>query len=133
MTFLATLASARSVDTSGTNLVLILTCLGIVAASAILALVPYRIALGRRARTDALLIAIVVWAVVLDGGAISTAIARSKWKDESEPRLETGFYDPSTADAGKPAWPFGTFAGLTAGYIAIVSWSATSRSREVRT
>jgi len=98
---------------------------GVVAASALLALVPYRIAIGRGggARAQPLLTALVIWALLLDASAITTAIARAKWQEEAELRLETGFYDPTTANVGKPAWPWRTWAGLAVGYAAIVVWA----------
>ena len=130
MTVAYLLAKANAGDAPGSDLALTMTWLLAIAGVAVAAFVPFRLASPRGQRRGEMLTAlIVVWAVIAAGSAIKTSLSRAKWAQDYELRLQSGFYDPADPSNTPPAWPWGTWARLAAGYGVIVLMAARGGGR----
>jgi len=117
------LAYAQTADMTDSNLHLILYWIGIIAASALLALVPLTIAASRRHRQAHLvLLACVVWGVLTAGVCLYAVMQQFNWATEYALRVESGYYDPQSS-TGAPALPLTTWGLLAVAYLGLITWS----------
>jgi hypothetical protein len=114
------LASAERTDLSGSDWIIILLMLGIIAAAAVATLVPIGIARHRRLRLAGLIaVGAMLWGLAAAGSAIQTAIAEFNWSRERLRLIQTGYYDPNDT-SGAPARPRVLWAALSGVYVALL-------------
>ena len=122
---LQTLAKANWSDDPGANMVLMMTWLVVIAGVAIAAFVPFRLAsAGGRRRGEGVTALIIVWALIAGFSGIRTSMTRSKWAQDYQIRLQSGYYDPADPQNVPPAWPWKTWAGLAVGYGVLMVFAA---------
>jgi hypothetical protein len=119
------LAKANWSDEPGANLVQMMTWLVLIAAVAIAAFLPFRLAIaGGRRRGEGLTALIVLWALIAAFSGIQTSMARSRWSQDYQIRLQSGYYDPADPHNVPPPRPWKTWAALAGGYAALIVLAA---------
>jgi hypothetical protein len=117
------LANAEQTDLSGSGTIIVLIALGVVAAVAVLALVP--IVLGRQRersggpRATGIIVGALLWALVTGATVTLWAASAYSWKQEQTRRLMTGYGDPHDV-SGAPSRPILLWAFLAGGYVALI-------------
>ena len=123
----AGVAKAELIDPTGSNLTTVLVFSAIVLAAGVLAFVPILLAWSRRhRRSDAIIAAALLWALIAAISAGTTTLAQMKYSHEHQLLIQSGYYDPNdTRDA--PAVPALLWAGLAGGYGAMIAWPLLTR------
>lgn len=121
------LASAEVTDLSGSGWWIVLIDLGVIAAVAVLALVPMVVARTRfHPRTEGIIAGAFLWGLVTAGSMTYTAITQYQWLRERSLLIKTGYYEPQN-DPGAPAWPWGLWVMGLVGYGVLVGYSLSSK------
>jgi hypothetical protein len=122
------LAYAESVDSTVSNLMTILICLGIVLVVAVVAMVPVLVARSRGHRkSDTLVAMAVLWGVLTAVSATSTALAQMKYSHEQLLLIQSGYFDPADV-TGAPKLPWVMWACLGGGYGILLVWAIAGRA-----
>lgn len=115
------LASADAPASPNWTLVLVLTYIGIIAATALLAFVIFRLAKGRGHRQIELLAGgAVVWGMLAAGLFLYASTRQLNWSNEQTTLIESGYYDPQDTTAA-PAWPWIATSVIAAAYAALIA------------
>jgi hypothetical protein len=123
------LASAEATDLSGSELVKVVVCIGVVLCTCVLVVVPAGIARYKRhRRADAILTVALLWGLLIAASVIQTALAQLDWSKEWLLLVKTGYYDPMDT-SGAPVWPWGMWGVLAAAYCALVIWALRGKGR----
>ncbi|HUO07724.1 MAG TPA: hypothetical protein VM008_05460 [Phycisphaerae bacterium] len=127
------LAYADPADQSDALLVLALESFAVVAAAALVAIVPIMICNARRhPRPDYLFGVCILWALVTVGDLLYLLFARYQWANEYRKLVMSGYYDPAnTADAPRPHWMLWLLLGLV--YAGLLISAARGQRNAART
>ena len=125
------LAYARNVDSTESNLSIVLLCAGLVIAAAACALVPILMSRSRRhVQSDAVLGLAILWALVAAGVSANACIQQMKWSDERTLRIESGYYDPKD-QSDAPRLPWEIWSAIALAYAGLVLWPLYGRRKDV--
>jgi len=125
------LAYARNVDSSESNLSIVLLCAGLVIAAAALALIPILMSRSRRhVQSDAVLGLGILCALVTAGVTAHACMQQMKWSDERTLRIESGYYDPQD-QSDAPRLPWEIWSALAIAYAGLVLWPMHGRRKDV--
>jgi hypothetical protein len=126
------LAYAEQADLSGSAWTIILLALAVIAAAAVLSLVP--IGLARRRGnpwTGNLAVGALLWGLIAAGSVIYSLWIQANWKQEWLRRIATGYLDPRDP-TGQPAQPWWLWIALAAAYALLVAAAVARRGADGR-
>ncbi|HEX4794468.1 MAG TPA: hypothetical protein VH370_11780 [Humisphaera sp.] len=125
------LAYARNVDSTESNLSIVLLCAGLIIAAAALGLIPILLSRSRRhVQSDAVLGLGILWALLAAGVTAHACMQQMKWSDERSLRIESGYYDPQD-QSDSPRLPWEIWSALAVGYGGLILWPLYGRRKDV--
>jgi hypothetical protein len=122
------LGNAESGDQSFDNIRLILFGGLWLAATAVMALIPIRIALRKQHRRAQIIVFVTILCGLLTVGSILLSLsAQEHWAHEDMLLLQTGYLDPHGHQHDPPPRPWAFWGGLAAVYTLMVIWSVAGK------
>ena len=122
------LASAEPTDLSGSQMLVVLIILLVIAVVGAMTATPIAIARRRFHRqAEAVTVAALVWGLLAAGSALYFWLAKLNWSKEYRDLIMTGYYDPqNTGDA--PTWPWRLWVPLAAAFVALIVYSLSQKN-----